>query len=70
MHAQALAGPQGSAEASLQYAQPYPAAMQAHHGALPELGQSALEDEALPPGCPPAYAGCLYWCGIGGRCGG
>ena len=53
MHVQALAGPQGTAEASLQQAHPDPAAMQAHHGALPDLGQSALEDGALPLNAPP-----------------
>lgn len=51
MYAQALAGPQGSAEASLQSAQPCPAAAHAHE-ALPDSGQSPLKTEAPPQDAP------------------
>ena len=45
---QALAGPQGSAEASFQHAEPCPADVHAHCGTLPDFGQPALEDEPSP----------------------
>lgn len=43
-----MAGPEGSAGASLQQAEPKRVAMHAHCGAQPDWGQPALESETLP----------------------